>query len=93
MRGVKKSHLPEKNRTVCERHGFAATPAWGITHCVRFTHAKVSLNSRPIGRHGWAFHWTELESCGPRRRRRSASGRSVGGSALRASESESAVTL
>jgi hypothetical protein len=35
--------------TAFERHGFAATPAWGIAHFVRSTHARVSLNSAPLG--------------------------------------------
>ncbi len=68
MRGVKKSHLPEKNRTVCER-----SPVWR--------------------HHEWAFRWIGLESRGARHRCRSASGRSVGGNARRASESEPTVAL
>ncbi|MFO1424723.1 MAG: DGQHR domain-containing protein, partial [Candidatus Competibacteraceae bacterium] len=28
-----------------------ATPAWGIVHCVPDTHARVSLNSRPVRQH------------------------------------------
>ena len=36
--------------TAFERHGFAATPAWGIAHFARSTHARVSLNSDPLGR-------------------------------------------
>ena len=71
MRGVKKSHLPEKNRIVCGVCG--RSPVWR--------------------HHEWAFRWIGPESRGTRHRCRSASGRSVGGSTRRASESEPTVAL
>ncbi|MGB5062441.1 MAG: DUF2256 domain-containing protein [Candidatus Competibacter sp.] len=65
---MKKSHLPEKNCTVCE---------WPL-----------------VWQGQWASCWIEVKHRSERRRRRrSCSGRSVGGSLRRAPESEPAVAL